>query len=46
MEYKEIGEKLSISLNTVKKHVVHIYEKLHVNNKANALRIAYTRNLL
>jgi DNA-binding NarL/FixJ family response regulator len=46
MEYKEIGERLSISLNTVKKHVVHIYEKLHVNNKANALRIAYTRNLL
>jgi DNA-binding NarL/FixJ family response regulator len=46
MEYKEIGERLSISLNTVKKHVVHIYEKLHVNNRANALRIAYTRNLL
>jgi DNA-binding NarL/FixJ family response regulator len=46
MEYKEIGEKLSISLNTVKKHVVHIYEKLHVNNKTNALRIAYTRKLL
>lgn len=46
MEYKEISEKLSISVNTVKKHIVHIYEKLHVNNRANALRIAYTRNLL
>lgn len=46
MEYKEIAEKLSISVNTVKKHVVHIYEKLHVNSKANAIRIAYTRNLL
>ena len=46
LEYKEIAEKLSISPNTVKKHVIHIYEKLHVNNKAHALRIAYTRNLL
>jgi DNA-binding NarL/FixJ family response regulator len=46
LEYKEIADKLSISPNTVKKHVIHIYEKLHVNNKAHALRIAYTRNLL
>jgi DNA-binding NarL/FixJ family response regulator len=46
LEYKEIAEKLSISPNTVKKHVIHIYDKLHVNNKAHALRIAYTRNLL
>jgi DNA-binding NarL/FixJ family response regulator len=46
LEYKEIAEILSISPNTVKKHVIHIYEKLHVNNKAHALRIAYTRNLL
>jgi DNA-binding NarL/FixJ family response regulator len=46
LEYKEIAEKLTISPNTVKKHVIHIYDKLHVNNKAHALRIAYTRNLL
>ncbi len=46
LEYKEIAEKLTISPNTVKKHVIHIYEKLHVNNKAHAMRIAYTRNLL
>jgi len=46
LEYKEIADQLSISPNTVKKHVIHIYEKLHVNNKAHALRIAYTRNLL
>jgi DNA-binding NarL/FixJ family response regulator len=46
LEYKEIADRLSISPNTVKKHVIHIYEKLHVNNKAHAMRIAYTRNLL
>lgn len=46
LEYKDIAKQLSISPNTVKKHVIHIYEKLHVNNRANALRIAYTKNLL
>jgi len=45
LEYKEIAEKLSISPNTVKKHVIHVYEKLHVNNKAHALHIAYTKSL-
>ncbi|HEY4323042.1 MAG TPA: response regulator transcription factor [Mucilaginibacter sp.] len=45
LEYKEIAEKLSISHNTVKKHVIHVYEKLHVNNKAHALHIAYTKSL-
>jgi DNA-binding NarL/FixJ family response regulator len=46
LEYKEIGVKLFISPNTVKKHCINIYQKLHVNSKAQALRIAYTKGLI
>jgi DNA-binding NarL/FixJ family response regulator len=46
LEYKEIGAKINISPNTVKKHSINIYQKLHVNSKAQALRIAYTKGLL
>lgn len=46
LEYREIGSKLFISPNTVKKHAISIYQKLHVNSKAQALRIAYTKGLL
>jgi DNA-binding NarL/FixJ family response regulator len=46
LEYKEIGNKLFISPNTVKKHCISIYQKLHVNSKAQALRIAYTKGLI
>ena len=35
--YKEIGEKLFISHETVKQHIKHIYQKLHVQNKVQAL---------
>ena len=35
--YKEIGDKLGISLGTVKQHLHRIYEKLHVNNKTEAI---------
>lgn len=45
-DYKEIGTRLFISHNTVKKHCINIYQKLHVNSKAQALRIAYTKGLL
>lgn len=45
-DYKEIGSKLFISPNTVKKHTKNIYQKLHVNSKAQALRIAYTKGLI
>lgn len=46
LEYKEIGSKIFISPNTVKKHCINIYNKLHVNSKAQALRIAYTKGLI
>lgn len=44
--YKEIGAKLDISPNTVKKHVINIYNKLHVNSRAQALHLAYEKGLL
>lgn len=37
MQYKEIANKLFISYETVKKHLKNIYEKLHVQNKVEAL---------
>ncbi len=46
LEYKEIGLKINISANTVKKHCINIYQKLHVNSKTQALRIAYTKGLI
>jgi DNA-binding NarL/FixJ family response regulator len=39
--YKAIGEKLFISPLTVRKHVAHIYEKLHVNSRAQIINLAY-----
>jgi DNA-binding NarL/FixJ family response regulator len=35
--YKEIGDKIFISIDTVKKHVGNIYRKLQVNNKVEAI---------
>lgn len=37
MLYKEIGDKLSVTLGTVKQHLHRVYEKLHVNNKTEAI---------
>lgn len=45
-DYKDIGNRLFISVNTVKKHCINIYQKLHVNSRAQALRIAYTKGLI
>ena len=46
LENKEIGNKICISPNTVKKHCISIYQKLHVNSRSQALRIAYTKGLI
>ncbi len=35
--YKEIGNKLNISIGTVRQHIHNIYEKLHVQNRTEAL---------
>ena len=41
--YKEIAEKLSISAETVRKHVYHVYEKLHVSNRIEAVNKFFGR---
>ncbi len=41
--YKEIAAQLFISQETVRKHVYHIYEKLHVNNRVEAINRYYGR---
>jgi len=39
--YKEIADKLNVTLNTVKKHLNHIYFKLQVQNKTEAVNKLY-----
>jgi DNA-binding NarL/FixJ family response regulator len=39
--YKEIAELLHISFHTVRQHIGHIYEKLHVQNKTEAINKVY-----
>ena len=34
--YKEISERLNISMSTVSTHLQHIYEKLHVQSRTEA----------
>jgi DNA-binding NarL/FixJ family response regulator len=43
MLYKEIANSLYISPETVRKHVYHIYEKLHVNNRVEAVNKYFGR---
>lgn len=37
-QYKEIADTLAISINTVRKYIKSIYEKLHVNTRLEAVR--------
>jgi DNA-binding NarL/FixJ family response regulator len=41
--YKEIAAELHISAETVRKHVYHVYEKLHVTNRIEAVNKYYGR---
>jgi DNA-binding NarL/FixJ family response regulator len=36
-QYKEIAARLGISINTVRRHIMAIYEKLHVNSRFEAV---------
>ncbi|MCZ2460281.1 MAG: response regulator transcription factor [Chitinophagales bacterium] len=37
LSYKKLAEKYFISISTIRTHIHHIYEKLHVNSKAEAV---------
>jgi DNA-binding NarL/FixJ family response regulator len=41
--YKEIADQLNITLSTVKRHLNHIYQKLQVQNKTEAINKMYGR---
>jgi LuxR family transcriptional regulator, maltose regulon positive regulatory protein len=45
LTFREIGEELHITRNTVKTHVVAIYRKLQVTNRADAVRRARANDL-
>jgi len=43
---KEIAIKLSISESTVENHIHHIYEKLDISNRAQAVGFAYQSGII
>jgi DNA-binding NarL/FixJ family response regulator len=42
--YKEIAAKLGIGIETVRSHCFRIYEKLHANNRTEAINRYYSKN--
>ena len=44
LSYKEIGVRLQYQRQHGEKHVINIYDKLHVNGRAQALHLAYERD--
>jgi DNA-binding NarL/FixJ family response regulator len=46
MNYNMVAEKLFISLDTVRNHIRHIYEKLHVHSKSQAVAKALTQSIV
>jgi hypothetical protein len=43
---KRIASVINISTFTVRKHIANIYEKLHINSKAQAMSLAHKENLV
>jgi DNA-binding NarL/FixJ family response regulator len=37
LAYKQIGDELGISINTIRTHLRHVYEKLHVQSRTEAV---------
>ena len=37
LAYKQIGDEMGISINTIRTHLRHIYEKLHVQSRTEAV---------
>ena len=37
LPYKQIGDELGVSINTIRTHLRHIYEKLHVQSRTEAV---------
>lgn len=46
LDYKQIAERHFISLDTVRNHIRHIYEKLHVHSKSEAVSKALKQRLV
>jgi DNA-binding NarL/FixJ family response regulator len=44
LDYREIGQVIFISPNTVRTHITNIYKKLHVTSRAQAVTIAVKKN--
>lgn len=42
-DYRMIAEKLFLSTHTIRKHIANIYDKLHVNSKAQVINLALQR---
>ncbi len=43
--YKEIADHLHLAVDTIKKHLHHVYEKLHVQNRTEAInKVFHNRN--